>query len=257
MKKVFIFSTGRCGSTSIANTLADLPGVLSGHEGIFFLNKKRVRLPDLKSVNEQIYYSSNSNFDYSKSVSPMGKEFVSLVEKEFRSRMELIKNIDRKGFDIFVESNPYMYSCIDYIYKIFPDAYFVHLIRSGYDVAVSYFYRKVTSNKGGGVRHYSCYPEDIKESEYYSYISGKPRPLLSDPSYNAWGSYSRMQKMAWFWSYVNNDISKRMSNIPKRQRSIMKLEDLSASSLKETLNIIYGKERAPNYISKTKDKAYK
>lgn len=42
-----------------------------------------------------------------------------------------------------------------------------------------------------------------------------PRPPKTDPWYFAWGSFSRFEMVAWYWSYINNYLLDALEKLPK------------------------------------------
>ncbi len=212
-EKVFIFGTGRCGSVTLSKLIGSLPSTIVLHEGRGDVNGKKIDLGDLKEFNEFIYYKSKEPIrQYNKTILLNGATY-GQMDKLFNSRKRLIETQD----DIFnyCDINPYGYSFINFIANKYPEAKFVHLIRSGYDVVRSYYHRKNT------------YPDSIVESEYAGYQSGKPRPMPNDPYFEKWSQFSRLEKTMWFWNYVNCDIANRLADVSSNRKMIFRIEDLN------------------------------
>ena len=99
-----------------------------------------------------------------------------------------------------------------FLLKKYPKATFVLLIRNGLDVVNSYHQRDKTT-----------YP-NISENEYKGWASGKPRPLHDDIHLKNWRTYDRVQKISWFWSYINSNLYKSLNT--SSNFSILKTENL-------------------------------
>ena len=229
MKKVFIFGTGRCGTVSFNKLFQSMSNTFSMHEGIFSRNGKEVRIGDMKEIPNLIYYHDHSKRYFNEARNVSGHTFVNM-KKSFATRDKLIKECEDK-YKVYCDVNPYAHPMIEFIYKKHPDAYFIHLIRDGYDVVNSYHLRDKTT-----------YPPGIEEKNYRGYQSGKPRPLIGDLHYNKWAGYDRVQKVSWFWQEVNTQIVKNMSDIPESQKIIFKLEDLTVENFQNLLSKMEIKE---------------
>lgn len=218
MKKIFIFGTGRCGTVSFNKLFQSMQNTFSMHEGIFHKDGAEIRIGDMKEIPKLIYYQGH----FKEYLSEAG-EIKTSMEKSFASRDRLIKECQGK-YKIYCDVNPYAHPMIKFIYKKYPDAYFIHLIRDGYDVVNSYHLREKTT-----------YPSGIIEKDYRGYQSGKPRPMTGDKWLKDWKTFDRVEKISWFWQRVNLDIENKMKVIPESQKILFKLENLDNDSFSELL----------------------
>jgi hypothetical protein len=212
------------------------------HEGIYYDNGKQARVGAMREAGQHIYYSDSypSDKNLRESVELRG-ETLAFFDKIFSSREKLIKQCANSN-KMYCDVNPYGHFLIRYIYNKHPDAYFIHIIRDGYDVVNSYHLREKTT-----------YPTEIPEHKYRGYQSGKPRPLIGDKWFNKWNDFDRVQKISWFWQKVNLDIYNNMQVVPENKRILLKLEDLNAENFQELLSRI---ECSGSYDSKILLKKY-
>jgi hypothetical protein len=223
---IFIFGTGRCGTKTLSKVFEEVPGSICGHEGLFVHGSSKVKFSDLKEFNELIYYSKNNENLLDKTFLTGDDSIFLKMDNLFFSRKKFFNK--HKGSSLILESNPYFYNFINYIYRLYPDSAFIHLIRDSESVVSSYLNRRVNPKKGVCIhRPYSSYPDSIPESSYYGYQAGKPRPFLSDKYFEEWRQLERIEKLSWFWNNVNLNIKKRMDLLPTKRKYLIRLEDIN------------------------------
>jgi hypothetical protein len=233
-KKIFVFGTGRCGTVTMNNILNSLPKTISIHEGVV-QNKdgsKRM-LGHLKDINKYIFYETNNPEEikqrYLNTYNVNNEKIFDFLDSYFEKRNDFINNIRNLNY---CDVNPYGYMFISYIIKKYPDAKFVHLVRDGRKVVKSYYDRKNSL----GIN--TSYPDGISEIEYSSWHAGKPRPIFGNLYYNEWPKYDRVDKLSWFWNFVNLEIENRLKDVDKKNKYFIRLEELSDKNIKKMLNFL-------------------
>lgn len=230
--KIFILGTGRCGTVTINNVLNTVSNTISIHEGVFYdQNGNKKILGHLKEINKYIYYENNNPFEIKKRYLQTYKlnniNNFNFLDSFFERRNNFIESLGDKNY---CDVNPYGYMFINFIVKKYPDAKFVHLVRDGRAVVKSYYDRKNSL----GIN--TSYPEGVLEEDYTSWYAGKPRPIIGSKEYNLWPNYNRVQKLSWFWNFVNLEIEKRLKNINEKNKYFIRLEDLNEKNIKKMLN---------------------
>jgi hypothetical protein len=264
--KIFVFGTGRSGTHSVVDILGSREKTVSLHEGRGTGPAgERVDLGNLMGVNVLLAGGRDRLRYYRESLVPEGFP-LAIMERAFRSRHDLISRCVREGFH-YCDINRLGYNCINYIRQEYPEAKFVHVVRDGYRCVRSWYGRigaypgrdELLRFKGGQLRRrylqrkkggqgladlaYDLYvaallrrgSESAGAEKALAALSGrnqhleKPRPLPGDPHHPAWGSYSRLQKLAWFWSWVNESIERRLESVPEGQRLTLRIEDLDTA----------------------------
>ena len=136
---VFIIGCGRSGTTIFGKTL-------SYHPDITYLNEPR-----------DIWFSCYPETDIwtSEAEKRKGKLVMTknnIVEKNSRKlKNSFYREIQKTGRSILVEKLPINSFRLDFLYSIFPDARFIHILRRGIDVALSI--EKICKNGGWFVSH--------------------------------------------------------------------------------------------------------
>ncbi len=111
---VFIVSTGRTGTKSLANFFNQFAGIVSKHEPI----------PDCLLLGN--YFARNL------------LTFEEARDRLRRDRQVTLNRIaDETTIDTYIESNNRLYSLIPVIRDVFPEPRFVHIVRDGRDVVRS------------------------------------------------------------------------------------------------------------------------
>lgn len=261
--KVFAFGTGRSGTHTLYNLFASSPATLSFHEGTN-PPSKTMRLGDMRGLNLYLHRSPRRDKALDESFVPEG-ETLEVMSAVFASRQEMIAQCSAQG-KAFCDSNRLAYNCINYIYTLYPDARFVHAIRNGYDCVRSWygrpgayptpamrFLRKarlaLIGNEGLRTwmyearirlllrrRHLS--PRDMRalaDIRNCFMRLEKPVPPRGDAFEGRWKTMDRLERLAWFWSYTNDIIERRMQRIPSDRCMSMHIEDLNEGTARGLL----------------------
>lgn len=266
-EKIFVFGTGRSGTHSVVDILASREKTVALHEGRGTGPAgERVDLGNLMGVNVLLAGGRNRLRTYRESLVPEGFPRA-VMERAFRSRSDFISRCTREGFH-YCDVNRLGYNCINYIHSEHRSAKFVHVVRDGYRCVRSWYgrigaypargdlfrfkagqlRRRYLEGKRGGQGFadlaYDLYvaallgsgSESASAAKTIASLSGrnqhleKPRPLPGDPHYRAWRGYSRLQKLAWFWAWVNESIESRLEAVPEGQRLTLRIEDLGTAA---------------------------
>ena len=136
-----------------------------------------------------------------------------LIERSFGTRSKLIEWCAAQGL-AYCDANPFAYNLIDYLRRKYPHAKFIHLVRDGYACVQSWFRRE------------STYPDHLPDLRRITWLLAKPVPFASEPAHAAWQTLDRVQRISWFWSSVNANISERFARIPSANKLLLRIEDL-------------------------------
>ena len=198
---VFIFNTGRCGSQSIAKSLNTLSEIEAFHE----LEPALARENILKWLDKMLGY------EY------FLPEVCDVLKK---ARGNKIKEVHKEG-KIYIESSHFLSMFIPELYKLYPKALFVHLIRDGREVARSGinwgWYRMTDMNS------MKCTTQGNRWG-----TSGWYAPIYCN---------TRFTKSCNYWRIQNEIIGNDLEKIPKEQRLIIKLEDNDLKPLCNKLKV--------------------
>ena len=162
---VFFLSTGRCGTKWFSELL------LSNKSNAVFHSPK----PALDRQGKIAYEMfAKNNFNINNEIEILLKElFLSNREQHLRYTYKTGKH--------YIETNNYITFFAPTLYKIFPDAKFVHLTRNPTPFIKSGLNRKYYTNRS----------EDDK----------RIAPVMET---DKWGNYSQASKIAWLWNETNN-----------------------------------------------------
>jgi hypothetical protein len=223
-------------------------------------------------LNVYLYHGAGREEALRESVEVTG-DAARLMDAAFASRHALLQQAEEETH--FCDANRCAYNYIDYIRHHYPDARFVHLVRNGYNCARSWNYRigaypsagelarhKVRSTfrryfgdgRGDGIAEHLC---DLRARMLLgrrtlsdrsvrilsamgsrNYHLEKPVPFAGDEVRDRWTSFRRMQKLAWFWAWTNDQISERFSRVPEGQRMVLRVEDLDAETAGRLLEFL-------------------
>ena len=136
----------------------------------------------------------------------------------------------RRENRIHVESDLKYFNLLPILNDIFPDAQFIWLMRSGYDVVTSTYSRSWFADKSHPV---------WRKIEWHYHKFRVQGDLSGDVSVDQWKSMNSFQRNCWYWTYVNQTIERDLSAIPKSQTMVLRLEDLEdrASEVLEFLGM--------------------
>ena len=186
----FVASTGRSGSTTIADLLNKHPRVVAKHE-------PRHQLIKLSA-------------DYAHGI---------LSREEVKVRLERLF-LDGSVFHpdrVHVESDLKYFNLLPVLNEIFPDARFIWLVRSGYEVVTSTHARSWFADGSHPV-----WPV-INWFFHKNRVRGD---MTGDIAVPEWESMTPFQRNCWYWVYVNETIARDMEEIPESRRLFLRLEDI-------------------------------
>ena len=199
---VFVLSTGRSGSTSISDTLAQIPTVTSLHE------------PNFNLIRLSAEYITRA-----KSESDIFKELQAYFQHTsfFNSSDEL-----------YVESDQKLVPFVPMLNKLFPECKFVWIFREPKSfvksaVARDWFKYDASQNiLENGVLL------DPTERSQGLRIGGNSLDVVSN---EVWNSYNLAERNAWYWLYWNRLIEKNLEEITENRIFVVQLKELNASML--------------------------
>jgi len=150
--KGFIIGTGRCGTTMLAQMLNSHSKVCVPHELqiLFEYSENGPRLHEIfnekknecfgpkdfvELIEAQCPYKFHEYFDY--------RNYFEKRQYPIRSLKELVNSLysditESKHKQIFIEQTPWYGQRIDILNELFPDAKYIHMVRDGRDVAISF-----------------------------------------------------------------------------------------------------------------------
>jgi sulfotransferase family protein len=148
----FIVGTGRCGTTMLAQMLNAHSNICVPHELqlIFGYCGNGPRFHELFSSGENLQWHAENFIRKVEELCPHKFEEFFDYGSFFRHQKYPIKNLSRllndlyhtiaasRGKEIFIEQTPWYGQRLDIMKELFPDAKFIHMIRDGRDVALSF-----------------------------------------------------------------------------------------------------------------------
>ncbi len=115
-----------------------------------------------------------------------------------KSRLWICNEIDKNNVKIYIESNNRYFSLIPVLWKIFPDAKIVHIIRDGRDYVRSVMNRD----------HYT-----VKDGIYYKKkLRLQAIDFPDDFYYDKWNKMSQFEKCCWQWVKRDSFIYKEVKH---------------------------------------------
>jgi glycosyltransferase involved in cell wall biosynthesis/tetratricopeptide (TPR) repeat protein len=194
---LFILSTGRSGTKTIADYLSTLNGCDCLHE------------PEPRLILE------SSNFRYGRLNQ---NELVGTLRR--RRPLECLNSI-------YGESNQTLSLIIPALNEAFPKARYIWLIRNGLDVVASAVGRNwYTDRSMDGKTYNQC--SRIEQEWIDGRVQGH---LCGDVSKAEWELMSPFEKCCWYWGYINRLIEKDLQSlISPSARLLVKLEELEISA---------------------------
>lgn len=150
--KAFIIGTGRCGTTMLAQMLNSHSKICVPHElqilfqysnngprlyEIFEEKKNEIFGPEdfIELIKNICPYKFHEYFDYRGFFEKQRYPVWSLKELVNRLYAEIAES---KNKNILIEQTPWYGQRIDILNELFPDAKYIHMIRDGRDVAISF-----------------------------------------------------------------------------------------------------------------------
>jgi hypothetical protein len=229
-RPIFIIGAARSGTTLIGD-------ILKRHKDIaYWVEPKYIWR----------YRNASSSTDIRK-----GKEATLAVQKYIHSKFSnYVKQCKKKRF---MEKTPSNCFRIPFIYKIFPDGLFLHIIRDGRDVAFS-AQKKWSSppDKTALWRRVISLEMPLRDAPYYAkdvirdvigrqflpkkaFIWGPHFPGIRDTQ----KQYSTLETCAIQWRQSVNAVQEGLRGIPEKQQMALKFEELLATPeplLRQVLN---------------------
>ena len=196
-KQIFILSTGRSGSQSIAKVLATNPNVVARHEPFEFMIK----------MSTDFLHGVVS-----------GDKIERILSAFYRSAKLTEEQL------VYVESDQKLVPITHLLNKILPKSKFLWLIRNPYEVVRSTYYRGWFSNKE------LEYPVVDEEPEVYAsniYVANRPIGYICNQmTEEEWKSMSPFERNCWYWRYWNEMIENQLKKIDRDRWEVYDLSQL-------------------------------
>jgi hypothetical protein len=150
--KGFIIGTGRCGTTMLAQMLNAHSKICIPHELqiLFEYSNNGARLYEVFQENKNEYFGANDFVELIEARCPHKlheyfdyKSFFERQQYPISSFKVLVNNLyseiaKSRHKEIFIEQTPWYGQRIDILNELFPDAKYIHMVRDGRDVAISF-----------------------------------------------------------------------------------------------------------------------
>ncbi|MEJ2594745.1 MAG: sulfotransferase [bacterium] len=188
----FILSSGRSGSKTISDLLNQHSQVYCGHEISPIL---------IKTSTDYAYGRYNEEY------------FLSLLDHIYGKS----RRIPRDSF--FGESNQKLVPLAPLLYKLFPKAKFIWLIRDGKDVVSSIFGREWYQLES---EDSELYNPNLRTWDNYR-IEGDRIGAVSSGD---WSAMTAFEKNCWYWKYWNESIESFFKTLPEYQKLFLRLEEM-------------------------------
>lgn len=210
---VFFLSTGRCGTKWFSSLLSRDPKLAVFHQPA----------PSLAMQSRVVYEILLKNGgNPSAEASSLVKELIwSARENHFRYTYKTGKR--------YVETNNYITFFAPFLFEIFPDARFVHLVRHPGEFV-----------RSGMSRDYY--------TDFHSDDSKRIEPVIGAMA-KEWASLGQIGKIAWLWNETNIFVSNFLKTIPEEQYRRFNFNQLEATRVREILKFL-GSEIAIRKINK-------
>jgi len=272
---IFVVGTGRCGTLTLSHVLGGAPQIFSLHEGRRkFMGDASVNYGDMMGLNCAVY-NSRRGVQLREETQTVTGSAEKIMDASFKPRHDLIRDLNAQG-RILCDVNRITYHFIPYVASRYPQAKFIHVIREGRSVVnswmrrpgmypdrrmladsfVSKFRRRYLERKKNaeGVLDWLCDIRNYHILRQRAYDGGetdiistldkrnfhweKPKPLTGDPFEKEWRHWTRFQRVAWYWNYVNQTIEASLSQIPEEQCYELRIEDLNNESAPELFDFL-------------------
>ncbi len=195
---VFFLSTGRCGTKWFSELL-----MTNKSNAVFHAPKPA--LDRQSRIAYELFSENNFNID---------KNYEILLKELFLSNREQHLRYTYKTGKRYIETNNYITFFAPVLYKIFPDAKFVHLTRNPLQFIKSGLNRKYYTNR----------TEDSK----------RITPVKSSIN---WNTFSNVEKIAWLWNETNEFIEQFKDKF-NTQVYHFDFNQLNVNSVKELINFL-------------------
>ena len=191
----FAIGTGRCGTKFLADVMALETHVRSVHE---------------RNVINETFHRYCKWYGL-----PVDHEgFLHIKNQEIEDNL--------KDYNFSFEASAHLSLSIEELYERF-EAKFVLLVRSPERVVNSHLTKTWYNNKF--VQKDPHLALGYQEQSSLHYFFGRIAP--TGDKFRQWNSMTRIGKLAWFWSALNNRTLNQLEKIPKTHWRVEKLEDLS------------------------------
>jgi len=190
----FVLTTGRSGSTALADILNNHPKIQARHE------------PRMQFIAWSTQFARGE------------------IDMEEMTRRLRVLFLDASAFDsafVHVESDQKYFNLVNALYAVLPKAKFIWLTRSADAVIASTYAR-------GWYRENE--PGDFFEQQVYwawrAYrITG---PDTGKVSFDDWVKMDSFEKNAWYWAHVNRTIWEDLAQLPREQWMWVDIDTITA-----------------------------
>lgn len=207
-EQVFILSTGRSGSQTIASVLNQHPEIQGSHE------------PHWQ------FFKLSTEYEYG----IISREF--LLEKLHEIYTEA--GVVNRNF-VYAESDQKLSNMVDLLIEIFPDAKFVWCIRSPEKFVKSAYTRGWYTEKN----EFDKNGRLLLNPDYSSRACRVEGPRVGSVNEEKWESMDSFEKCCWYWSYWNLRIERQLSSLPQNKWLMINIDHLDneLDNLKDFLRI--------------------
>jgi hypothetical protein len=213
---VFVIGTGRSGTYQLSKLFQGIDEIEVKHEYLFENFLKSCVLYRMGIIDEE--------------------KIVKLITSDY---LGAIKYNNTK---FWLDCSNALAWIVEPLYKVFPEAKFIHVVRDGRKV-VSSFYNKfedvMYNDKDVSVllrwlKNSSQNVEPPSEKKYW-----RPVPSKGERYYNEFSEFSRYQRLCYYWQDCVMKINESFQKIPDSQKFVFSFEDILYSNvtLKDYLNI--------------------
>lgn len=202
-KPVFIVGSGRCGTYALSQLLQGQPNIEIHHEYLF----ENILKP-------AVMYA-------------MGVMDDEAIIKVLRETHEPAVHYTKAKY--WVDCSNALPWVIQPLYKIFPEAQFVHIVRDGRKVTSSFYnkFQEVMYNDDCTAALTNWLDSDGKlpcpppEKKFW-----RPVPRKDDKLYRDFQDFDRFQRLCYYWSLVNEKAMIALEKIPAQQKKFYRFEEL-------------------------------
>ena len=219
----FALGTGRCGTKFLSEVMSRIPNVDSHHE--------------LNPLNETFMRFAHW---YDLPVDPAGF----LLQKSEEMAPSL-----RAG-QVFFESSAYLSLSVPLLAAHF-DCRFVLLVRHPAKVINSYLHKGWY--RDAAIRDRADLAPSYQPTDQFHHFLGRILPRTF--SVNDWNALSRVGRLAWYWSALNQAVLDAFQDLPENRYRVVRLEDLSDQTVMDPLIRFLGGEQplAPDQLASLND----
>ena len=195
----FVLSTGRAGSTTIAEVLSKHPQIDCQHE------------PKIQLIRISTQLLHNE-----------------INEQQALDELKLLFGVfTYTAYELYGESDQKLVNLVPLIRQIFPDSKFIWLIREPSAAVNSTWSRGWFDDRELAI---DGYPKEHFELYRHFFSDYRPQAhLCGEMSKEEWVSMSSFARNCWYWTYWNNMIKEAFSSIPKENQLKVRLEDFDES----------------------------